>query len=152
MTWETRHFIGLPLQDERWKTFSVQCLQVKYLEEQSQMFSPYNPRNSNCEKPQKMYKPAFWVKRPHALSDGQWGQVRRSWRLYPRVPDRSSFSLCLCPPGMGNSCTFFIFFLFLKQLYWGIMYIAWNSPAVSVHFNGFFFLIHLHSCMTTTTI
>ena len=76
-------------------------------------------------------------------SGGRWGHSRKSTSLphiphvqprFPVVLARTSLSPHLC-----FSRTFFIIF---KQFYWGIMYTAWNSPAVSIQFSGFFWCIY----------
>lgn len=87
-------------------------------------------RNSNWEKPQKRYKLAFCVKRPHTLSDGQWGQVWRSWRLVPLCPwwELVQSLLVYSRDGKLPSLSFLKTKTKPKQLYWEMTYIVWNSP------------------------
>ena len=77
----------------------------------------------------------FGSKRPQALSDRQWGQLRRSWGS-TLVSLIEAHSVSACVPRTGERLH--LLYHFLKQFYWGIIYTAWNSPAVSIQFSGFF--------------
>lgn len=136
MTWETRHFIGLPLQDERWKTFHVQCFQVKYLEKSvTNVFSVVVLGIATGKSHKKCIYQLFGSKRPQALSDGQWGQLWRSWgSTLGALIEVHSVSTCV--PRNGE--LLHLLYHFFKQFYWGIIYTAWNLPAVIIQLRDFF--------------
>ena len=147
MTWETRRFIGLPLQDERWKTFHVQCFQVKYLEKSvTKVFSIIVVGIATGKSHKKCIYQHFGSKRPQALSDGQWGQLWRSWgSTLGALIEVHSVSTCV--PRNGE--LLHLLYHFFKQFYWGIIYTAWNLPAVSIQLRDFFGTFTQLCTMTT---
>lgn len=64
MTWETRRFIELPLQDERWKYSMFSVCKWNIWKISHMVF--YNSMNSKWAKSQEIHKPALWVTRSQA--------------------------------------------------------------------------------------
>lgn len=91
-TWETLHFIELPLQDERW------------------IYSMFSVCNWNICKSSHLFFMSLWIatgghKKYINQHSGSKGHNLLEWTMrsgYFQHPDRSSFSPCSCPLRTGK--------------------------------------------------